>query len=77
MSNGENGLSLARVAQGDTSVGTLGPSLVTDVLKNGSNVAIWALAAAEWRESADGDHELAVFDNEAGYEIAASLGIDR
>ncbi len=45
VSNGENGLSFARVAQGDTSVGTPGPSLVTDVLRNTTNVPVWALSA--------------------------------
>ena len=45
MSNSENGLSFATVAQNDTSVGTQRPSLVTDVLKNLVNVPIWALSA--------------------------------
>ncbi len=44
VSNSENGLSFAKVAQGDASVGTLGPSLVTDMLKNGP-IPIWALSA--------------------------------
>ena len=43
--NGENDLSFATVAQNDTSVGTLGPSLVTDILTNRENVSTWALSA--------------------------------
>ncbi|MBL0170361.1 MAG: serine/threonine-protein kinase [Gemmatimonadaceae bacterium] len=43
--NEEHGLSFTTVAQDDTSVGTLGPSLADDVLNNQGTFPIWALSA--------------------------------